>query len=134
MTTQEILTKYKKIAVVGFSKNPERDSHIIAVNMKNAGYTIYGVNPGLGGKEINGIKCYTTLSDIEEKIDIIDIFRKAEFIPSIVEEANKMRQKPDVIWAQLGITSEDAAILAKKYGFTYVENKCVYVEYKLIKS
>jgi len=134
MTTQEILTKYKKIAVVGFSKNPERDSHIIAVNMKNAGYTIYGVNPGLGGKEINGIKCYTTLSEIEEKIDIIDIFRRGEFIPSIVEEANKMRQKPDVIWAQLGITSEEAAILAKKYGFTYVENKCMYIEYKLIKS
>ena len=130
MTTKEILDTYKTIAIVGFSKNPERDSHEIASHLKNLGYKVYGVNPVLGGQEIDGIKCYNTLADIDEKIDIVDIFRKGEFIPEIVEQANRMKIKPAVIWAQLGIRSEEAAKLAAKYGFEYIEDKCIYMEYK----
>ena len=130
MTTKEILDTYKTIAIVGFSKNPERDSHEIALHLKNLGYKVYGVNPLLGGKEIDGIKCFNSLEEIDEKIDIVDIFRKGEFIPEIVEQANRMKIKPAVIWAQLGIRSEEAAKLAAEYGFEYIEDKCIYMEYK----
>ena len=131
MTTKEILSTYKNIAVVGFSEKPNRDSHEITMQIKSYGYNVIGVNPALAGKIINGVKCYGNLAEIDEHIDIVDIFRRSEFIAGIVEEANNMKNKPKVIWAQLGITSSEAAELAYKYGFQYVENKCIFVEYKL---
>ncbi|HPS65724.1 MAG TPA: CoA-binding protein [Ignavibacteria bacterium] len=115
MTIKEILNNYNTIAVVGYSDNPQRDSHEIALQMKQYGYNIIGVNPALAGKTIDGIKCYGTLSDIEEEIDIVDIFRRSEFVPEIVAEANKMKNKPVIIWAQLGVISSEGAELAKKY-------------------
>lgn len=133
MTIKEILNNYNTIAVVGYSDNPQRDSHEIALQMKQYGYNIIGVNPALAGKTIDGIKCYGTLSDIEEEIDIVDIFRRSEFVPEIVAEANKMKNKPVVIWAQLGVISSEGAELAKKYGFRYIENRCIYMEYKFNK-
>ncbi len=133
MTIKEILNNFKTIAVVGYSDNPERDSHEIAKHMMQYGYNIIGVNPALAGKTIDGIKCYGSLNDIEEKIDIVDIFRRSEFVKGIIEEANEMKHKPSVIWAQLGVISSEGAELAKKYGFRYIENRCIYMEYKFNK-
>jgi predicted CoA-binding protein len=131
MDTKEILDKYKTIAVVGFSDNPERDSYRIAFYMKNNGFNVIGVNPKLEGKEINGVKCYSHLRDVPEKINIVNIFRLAIAVPGIVEEAILLNPKPEVIWTQLGILNESAKILAEENGFIFIENKCLYIEHKL---
>ena len=131
MGTKEILQKYKNIAVVGFSDNPERDSNKIAVYMKNNGYNVVGVNPELDGRVVDGIKCYAYLSEITEKIDIVDIFRLPIAVPGIVEETMKLEKRPEVIWTQLGIIHDEARKKAEENGFIYVENKCLYIEHKL---
>ena len=131
MGTKEILQKYKSIAVVGFSDNPERDSNKIAVYMKNNGYNVVGVNPKLDGRVVDGIKCYAYLSEITEKIDIVDIFRLPIAVPGIVEETMKLEKRPEVIWTQLGIIHDEARKKAEENGFIYVENKCLYIEHKL---
>jgi predicted CoA-binding protein len=133
MTTKEILEKYKKVAVIGFSDNPSRDSHSIAIYLKKYGYTVYGVNPKLGGKIIDGIDCYNTLADIPDKVDIIDIFRLPIAVPPIVQEAIKLNYKPAVIWTQFGIINDDARKLALENGFEYVEDRCILVEHSKIK-
>ncbi len=131
METKEILQKYKIIAVVGFSDNPDRDSYGISDFMNKNGYKVIGVNPRLGGKTINGIVCYSALNDIPERVDIVDIFRKPEAVKGIVEEVLQMKERPAVVWAQLGITNEEAKKLAGENGIIYIEDKCIYVEHKL---
>ncbi|MCE1165436.1 MAG: CoA-binding protein [Bacteroidetes bacterium] len=131
MNTKEILQKYKTIAVVGYSDNPDRDSHGISDFMNSHGYTVYGVNPRLAGKTIDGIKCFASLKDIPYKINIVNIFRRSEAVKGIVGEVLNMDEKPEVIWAQLGVISPEAGKLAEDNGFVYIENKCIYVEHKL---
>ncbi|CAN5630624.1 CoA-binding protein [soil metagenome] len=131
MTTTDALKKYKKIAVIGFSNKPYRDSNRIAVYMQNAGYIVYGVNPGLGGKIIDGIKCYTKLSDITDTIEIINVFRNPDALPELINEIMNLPYKPEVIWTQLGVINQDAKKKANENGFEYIENKCIYVEHKL---
>jgi len=126
----EILTKSKSIAVVGFSDNKDRDSYGITLYLKKNNYEVVGINPKLGGKEIDGIKCFTNLSDLDKKFDIVNIFRNSLALPGIVDECVKMKYKPDVIWAQLGISNPNAKLLAEENGFEYIENKCIYVEHK----
>ncbi|MDD5361491.1 MAG: CoA-binding protein [Ignavibacteria bacterium] len=131
MTTVEILNKYKTIAVVGFSDNPDRDSNAISLYMKEKGYNIIGVNPKLGGKTINGIICYSELKDIPGKVEIVNIFRKSEALPEIVNQVIALKNRPDVIWTQLGVIDSGAKKTAEDSGFEYIENKCIYVEHKL---
>ncbi len=131
MNTKEILNQYNTIAVVGFSDNQDRDSNRIAVYMKNNGYNVIGINPKLEGKEIDGIKCYSHLRDVPEKINIVNIFRLAIAVPGIVEETLKLNPRPEVIWTQLGIFHEEAKKLAENSGIIFVENRCLYIEHKL---
>lgn len=133
MTTKEILEKYRKVAVIGFSDNPMRDSHSIAIYLKKYNYTVYGVNPKLGGKTIEGIKCFNKLADIPDEVEIIDIFRLPIAVPPIVQEAIKLNYKPAVIWTQFGIINEEARKLALENGFEYVEDRCILVEHSKIK-
>jgi len=133
MTIKEILERYKTVAVVGFSEKPHRDSNKIALFLKSKGYKVLGVNPELNGQNISGIDCFDSLSNLKEKIDIVDVFRKSEFLPEIVNEVLKMKYKPAVFWAQLGISNSDAEKIALENNIEYIENKCILVEYnKLI--
>ncbi|MBI5402628.1 MAG: CoA-binding protein [Ignavibacteriae bacterium] len=133
MTIKEILEKYRKVAVIGFSDNPSRDSHSIALYLKKYGFTVYGVNPKLGGKIVEGINCYKTLAEIPDEVEIIDIFRLPIAVLPIVREAMKLNYKPPVIWTQFGIINDDARKLALENGFEYVENRCILVEHSKIK-
>lgn len=133
MTTKEILEKYKKVAVVGFSDNPSRDSHGIAFYLKKYGYIVYGVNPKLGGQTVNGISCFKTIAEIPDEVDIIDIFRLPIAVLPIVQDVSKLNYKPPVIWTQIGIINDDARKLAVENGFEYVENRCILVEHSKIK-
>lgn len=132
MTTKVILEKYKKIAVIGFSDNPTRDARKIAFYLRNNGYIVYGVNPKLDGKIINGIPCYKSIADVPDEIEIVDIFRTSEAVQPIVQEVLNLKYKPKVIWAQLGIFNEEAKKLALENGFEYIENKCILVEHSKI--
>ncbi|MFA5404718.1 MAG: CoA-binding protein, partial [Ignavibacteria bacterium] len=124
-----ILQKYNKIAVIGFSDNPSRDSNKIAFYMLSKGYTVYGVNPKLEGQNINGIQCFKSIKDIPEQIEIVDIFRISIAVLPIVQEILKLNYRPKVIWTQFGIINADAKMLAIENGFEYIEDKCIFIEH-----
>ena len=118
------------MAVVGLSRNPAKDSYGVAQYLQSEGYRIIPVNPF--ADEILGEKCYKSLLDIPETIEIVDIFRPSEDVPAIVEEAIELKNRlgdPKVIWMQLGIVNEEAARRAKEAGFTVVMDRCMMREH-----
>jgi len=120
-----ILQKYKKTAVVGLSPKPWRPSHSVAAYLQNAGYTIFPVNPG--HDQILGQKCYKSLSEIPQAIEIVDIFRRSELVLPIVQEAILIGAK--VVWMQSGIINEQAAKLALEAGLEVVMDACMKIEH-----
>ena len=121
----EILKKAKVIAVIGASLKPERPSHWISIYLKEQGYRVIPVNPG--HSEILGDKCFKSLSEIPEPVDIVDVFRTTSAVPGIVDEAIAAHAK--VIWMQEGIVHNGAAEKAKAAGLAVVQNKCIYKEH-----
>ncbi len=124
-TITEILKSSKVIAIIGASLKPERPSHWISVYLKEQGYKVIPVNPGLS--EVLGDKCYKSLSEIPEAVDIVDIFREPGAVPAIVDEA--IAKKAKVIWMQEGIVHNEAADKARAAGLKVVMNKCIYKEH-----
>ena len=124
---ESILKESKTIAIVGLSPKEERDSNSVAKYMIEAGYEIYPVNPMCD--QILGQKSYPSLSEIPVKIDIVDIFRKLDAVPGIVDEAIKIKAK--TIWMQENIIHNGAAKTAKEAGLKVVMNKCIMVEHRL---
>lgn len=122
---QKILKGAKTIAVVGISNNPDKASYRVALYLKNAGYTIIPVNPTI--KEWNGIPSYPNLSAVPEAVDIVDIFRRKEDIPAIVDEA--IAQHAKVVWMQLELTHDAAAEKARAAGLQVVMDRCTKVEH-----
>lgn len=131
MTTEEILNTYKKIAVLGFSANEQRPSNHITIYMQDRGYTVYGVNPGLAGSTVDGIKCFASLTEIKDEVEIVNVFRNSIYLPEILDEVLALPYKPKVIWTQLDVIDEDVKKKAIAAGIEYVENKCIYIEHKL---
>jgi uncharacterized protein len=122
----DILKKYKSIAVVGLSSNPARASHGVASYMKSVGYRIIPVNPN--EREVLGEKCYARVEDVPGKIEIVDIFRRAEDVPPVVDGAIHAGAK--VVWMQLGIENAEAGEKARAAGITVVMNACLLVEHR----
>jgi len=125
MTTKEILQKYKKIAVVGLSSDPGRASHGVSKYMQNAGYEITPVNPN--EVQVLGVKAYASLEEVPGPLEIVDIFRRSEFVPDIVEDAIRLKAK--VIWMQLGVVHEAAAERARAAGLEVVMDLCILQEH-----
>ena len=132
---KEILTKYKTVAVVGLSREPDKDSYRVSAYLKEHGFRIIPVNPF--ADEVLGEKSYKSLLDIpteiQRTIEVIDVFRPAKDVPPIVDQAVKLKEmygKPIVVWMQLGIVNEQAAETAKQAGLTVVMNKCMMVEHE----
>lgn len=131
---EEILGKYRVIAVVGLSKDVEKPSYRVAAYLKNHGFCIIPVNPFVD--EVLGEKSYSNLLDIpktlKRTIDIVDIFRKSEDVPEVVDQAIKMKEtvgRPFVVWMQLGIINETAAEAARQAGLVVVMDKCLMSEH-----
>lgn len=122
----EILQKAKTIAVVGLSSDPGRPSHGVSAYMQAAGYRIIPVNPN--EQEVLGEKSYARLEDVPEKIDIVDIFRRTEDVPPVVESAITIGA--GAVWMQLGIRNAEAAEKARAAGLAVVEDKCILVEHR----
>jgi hypothetical protein len=119
---RKVMDRYKTIAVVGLSSNPEKPSHFVPKYLKENGYTIVPVNPMAKG-EILGQKVYAGLKDVPQKIEIVDIFRPSKDVPPIVEDAISIGAK--VIWMQEGIVNNAAAERAKAAGLTVIMDKCM---------
>ena len=120
-----ILENYKRVAIVGLSPKPERDSHKVAKYLKENHFEIVPVNPGQ--KEILGEICYPNLKAIPFPVDLIDIFRKSDAIPPVVDDAIEIGAK--IVWMQLGIANNQAAEKARKAGLEVVMNKCIKTEH-----
>lgn len=123
---EKILKGYKTIAVVGLSPKEDRPSHNVAKYLKSQGYRIIPVNPN--ATEIFGEKCYPDLKSISEKVDIVDIFRRSEDVPSIVDEAISIGAR--VVWMQEGIINNEAADRARKAGLEVIMDRCMLKEHK----
>jgi predicted CoA-binding protein len=122
----ELLKHAKTIAVVGLSDSPLRPSHGVAAYMQTQGYRIIPVNPTIKGAL--GEKAVGSLSEIQEKIDIVDVFRRPEGVPGIVDEAIKLGVP--AVWLQEGVIHEEAAAKARKAGIFVVMDKCILKEHR----
>jgi uncharacterized protein len=122
----ELLKQYKTIAVVGLSSNPMRPSYDVTEYMQAAGYRIIPVNPN--ERKVLGEKSYARLEEVPEKIEIVNVFRRAEEVPAVVESAIRVGAK--VVWMQQGVQNEEAAEKARAAGLMVIEDACILVEHR----
>jgi hypothetical protein len=122
----ELLKRTKTIAVVGLSDSPLRPSYGVSAYMQSHGYRIIPVNPSIKGAL--GEKAVASLGEIEEKIDMVDVFRRPEYVPDLVDEA--IRLKVPAIWLQEDVIHEEAAEKARKAGIFVVMDKCILKEHR----
>ena len=125
---KEILSKYKNIAILGASTDLSKASSVVMKFMKEYGYKVYPVNPAAVGQKIFNEQVFAKLTDIKEKVDIVDVFRPSEEAEEIAKDAIKIGA--NVLWLQLGITNKNAEKLVLETGISYIENKCTKIEYE----
>ena len=123
-----ILANTKTIALIGASVKEERASNSVMRNLLKRGYQVFPVNPGHAGGEILGQECFAKLTDIEHEIDMVDVFRRSDAAPEIVEEAIKCQVK--TLWLQLDIGHGEAEAKARKNGITVISNRCPNIEFR----
>ncbi len=128
---KKIFEETKTIAIIGLSPKPEKASNQVGVYLKNAGFKIIPVYPK--GDEILGEKVYRSLSEIPERVDMVDMFRKPEFANELLKEIEK-RDDVKCLWLQLGIVNNEACERAKEMGLKVVQNKCTKIEHKMLKD
>ncbi len=125
---KNILSKYKSIAMVGVSKDLKKTSTIVMKYMQDYGFKVYPVNPSAKGEKILGEEVYAKVTDINENVEIVDVFRPSNEAYGIAEDAIKIGAK--VLWLQLGIRDQKAKKLVEENKMEYVENKCTKMEYQ----
>ena len=125
---KDILSKYKTIAMIGVSNDQTKPSTIVMKYMQKYGYKVFPVNPSAKGQKILGEEVYAKITDIEENVDIVDVFRPSKEVLAIAEDTVNIGAK--VLWLQLGIRDENAKELVEKNHIGYVENKCTKMEYQ----
>src|SRR3954468_8994006 len=129
-----ILNTVKSIAMVGFSPKDNRPSYFAFKYLLERGYTMIPINPGQAGKEVLGRKVYAKLSEVPDPIDMVDVFRAPQFALGIVQEALALKPRPQGIWMQLGVRSDEAAALAENAGLKVVMNRCPKIEFGRLSS
>jgi hypothetical protein len=129
-----ILNTVKTIAMVGASAKENRPSYFAFKYLLERGYRMIPVNPGQAGHTILGQKISAKLADIPEPIDMVDIFRASQYALPIVQETLDLKPRPQVIWMQLGVRSDEAAALAEANGMKVVMNRCPKIEYGRLSS
>lgn len=122
-----LLKSVRNIAVVGLSPNPARPSHAVARAMQGFGFNIIPVHPAVD--EVLGAQAYRRLSDVPLRIDLVNVFRRAEFVDGVVDECLALKLK--ALWIQEGIVNEPAARRAREAGMSVVMNRCIYRDFKL---
>lgn len=127
---KEVLKRTKVIAVVGVSTNPVRPSYYVARYLSLRGYRVIGVNPGAAGQMLFGQKIVAGLAEIDAPVDMVDIFRKPDAVPAIVDEALEVLPDLRTIWMQIGVEHGPAAAKAEARGITVIQNRCPKIEYQ----
>ena len=125
---KEILSKYKSIAMIGVSNDPTKASTIVMKYMQKYGFKVYPVNPKVVGQEILGEEVFAKITDIKDKVDIVDVFRPSKEALDIAKDTVIIKAK--VLWLQLGIKSEEAKKIVEENKIEYVEDKCTKMEYQ----
>jgi uncharacterized protein len=123
-----VLTQTKSIALVGASANETRPSYGVMAFLLKLGYRVIPVNPGLAGQKLLGQTVVASLLDITTPVDMIDVFRNSEAVPTLVEEILKLAILPKVVWMQLGVFHRDAAQKLEQHGVTVIMNRCPAIE------
>lgn len=126
----EVISKLigaRRVAVVGLSDDPSKASHEVAAYLQSVGTVVVPVNPTLAGREVLGERAYASLAEVPGEIDLVDVFRRAEFCPDVAREA--VARGVGGIWLQLGIRSPEARKIAEDAGVAYVEDRCLLVEH-----
>ena len=124
-----VLKSTKTIALVGASPNPDRPSNRVMGFLLQRSYRVFPVNPGQAGKQILCQDVYASLADVPEPVDMVDVFRASEYLDSVVDEALALYQLPKVIWAQLGVRDDQAAVKAEAAGIQVIMDRCPAIEY-----
>ena len=124
---RDVLNSVKSIAVVGVSADPVRPSHIVAKYLSAKGYRIFAVNPGLAGSVMFGETAVASLDDLAGRVDMVDVFRRADQVPPIADAAIRIGAK--VLWLQLGIVNEQARAKAEAAGLTVIMDRCPKIEF-----
>jgi uncharacterized protein len=125
----DILQSVKTIALLGASPKPERPSNGVMKFLLDRGYHVIPVNPGQVGKTIHGQQVVAELADINEPIDMVDVFRASYSLPGIVDEILALKHRPAVLWTQLDVVHEEAAKKAEEAGMKVVMDRCPAIEY-----
>jgi uncharacterized protein len=126
-TLRRILRDNRVIAVVGLSADWFRPSNFAAKYLQEHGYRVIPVNPRYAGKSVLGERCYASVREIPEKVDVVDVFRKTQDVPPIAEDAIAIQAK--VLWQQLGVKNEEAAAKARAAGLETVMDRCMKIEH-----
>ena len=126
--TKEILEKYKKIALVGASKDLTKTSSVVMKYLQEYGFKVYPVNPSIKGEKILGEKVFGSITEIDSPVEIIDVFRPSDEVIEIAKEAVKINAK--VLWLQLNIKNEQAKKIVEENNILYIENKCTKIEFE----
>jgi predicted CoA-binding protein len=127
---RDVLRTSKSFACVGVSPNPVRPSHYVARYLTLKGYKVIPINPGHTEKTLFGQQVRPDLQSIPEPFDVVDIFRRPEAVPQIVEDALALPVRPKVIWMQIGVTHAEAAAKAEAEGLVVIQNRCPKIEYQ----
>jgi predicted CoA-binding protein len=125
-TPEEILRAARTIAVVGASPDPSRTSHGVMRYLQRVGYRCIPVNPN--ADEVLGERCYPSLADLPEPVDLVDVFRRAEYCADVAREAAAIRAP--ALWLQLGLRSTEARAVAEEAGMEYVEDACTAIVHR----
>ena len=125
---KEILSKYKKIAMVGVSNDPTKASTIVMKYMQKYGFKVYPVNPKAKGQKILGEDVCGKITDIKDKVDIVNVFRPSKEALDIAKDTINIKAK--VLWLQLGIKNLEAKKLVEQQKIEYIENRCTKMEYQ----
>ncbi|WEG18709.1 CoA-binding protein [Alkalihalophilus pseudofirmus] len=126
---KEVLHTSKRIAVVGLSGNPDRTSYMVSEAMQNAGYTIIPVNPTVD--EVLGEKAVASLKEIDGEVDIVNVFRRSEFLPEVARDTVEIGAK--TFWAQLGVANQEAYDYLKENDVETIMDRCIKVEHAKFK-
>ncbi|MEM0908549.1 MAG: CoA-binding protein [Pseudomonadota bacterium] len=126
---RSILEGVKTVAMVGASANTVRPSYFVLTYLVAKGYKVFPINPGRAGHEIAGQRCYASLADVPEPIDMVDVFRAAEAVPAVLDEVLALEPLPRVLWLQLGVRNDNEAARAEAAGLTVIQNKCPKIEF-----
>lgn len=127
---KDVLASIKVVAVVGVSANPVRPSYFVARYLQRRGMRMIPVNPGLAGQTLFGETVYARLSDIPFDVDTVDIFRRSDAVPAIVEEALAHWPKLKTIWMQIGVSHSEATAVAEARGVNVIQDRCPKIEYQ----